>query len=209
VQFRPAEGPDGLQISIQMGPDLARQLVRAFASLPQDLTSQMDEAGVALATRLEFLRLDRGARAAARELWDLVKARGRPELLGAAVRQRLGDPDLSAPQAIANAEASHQEANRARADANRAGVEAHRALADANRRCAGSPADTPSVIDDGRPTVLFVSPADVNAALAALKRLAAALRAGALIRAFDAGSLALAAEELLDHVGACRGAAGR
>jgi hypothetical protein len=49
----------------------------------------------------------------------------------------------------------------------------------------------------------------VDAALVALKRLVAALRAGAVLSAFDAGSLALAAEELLDHTGASRGAAGR
>ena len=49
------------RLGIQMREDTARQLVRAFAALPAEISSEMDAAKVALATRLDYLRLDRGS----------------------------------------------------------------------------------------------------------------------------------------------------
>src|SRR5207253_7201945 len=68
------------RLGIQMGADTARQLYRAFATLPPELSCEMDAARISLATRLEILRLDRGCRGAARELWEAVKAKGHPQL---------------------------------------------------------------------------------------------------------------------------------
>jgi ParB family chromosome partitioning protein len=61
------------RLGIQMREEKARQMVRAFATLPEELSAQMDAAKVALATRLEYLRLERGGRAdAAAQVWAAI-----------------------------------------------------------------------------------------------------------------------------------------
>lgn len=156
------------RLGIQMGEDRARQLARAFAALPAELSAEMDAAGIALATRLDFIRLDRGRRAAARELWEAVKARGRPELLSAAVRTCLERPQVEPGAAVDAAEALHRAADEARARSQRRTREPS--------RMAGSAGE----------------------ALLALRRLLAELREGAIVSTYDAGSLRLCAEELLE-----------
>ena len=93
------------RLGIQLGADSARQLYRAFSSLPPEVSTDMDAAGISLATRLDYLRLDRGCRGAAREFWEAVKERGRPELLPGALRRRLEQPGLDAAAALGAAEA--------------------------------------------------------------------------------------------------------
>jgi ParB family chromosome partitioning protein len=106
------------RLGIQMREEKAKALVRAFSAMPAELSAEMDAAGVALATRLEYLRLGRGGRAdAAAELWAAVRRHDRPELLHAVVRERLEDPDVDADDAVARAVAMREAADEARARA--------------------------------------------------------------------------------------------
>lgn len=156
------------RLGIQISEDRAKQLARAFAALPAELSAEMDAAGIALATRLDFIRLDRGREAAARELWKAVKAKGRPDLLSAAVRTCLERPGVDPQSAVIAADALHRAADEARARRQRTGED--------RSRLAESAAE----------------------ALAALRRLLADLREGATVSTYDAGSLRLCAEELLE-----------
>jgi ParB family chromosome partitioning protein len=160
------------RLGIQMGADSVRQLYRAFASLPREVSSEMDAAGITLATRLEYLRLDRGCRGAATELWEAVKEHGRPDLLAGALRQRADHPGLEASGALQAAEAVRGEANQARALALRP-------------ESAGELAD----------------PTTVAAALGVLRDLVAQLRRGVRLRPYDAGTVRLCAEEILAQLG--------
>jgi ParB family chromosome partitioning protein len=148
--------------------DSARQLYRAFSSLPAEVSTDMDAAGIGLATRLDYLRVDRGCRGAARELWEAAKVRGRPELLSGALRQRLERPGLDAAAALGAAEAHRDDANRARARALR-------------------PEPTGEVAD----------PATVAAALEVMRSLVAQLRRGVRLSSYDEGTIRLCAEEIL------------
>ena len=48
-------------------------MVRAFASLPPELSDQLDEEQVCLHTRMKLLELRRGRAEAADELWAAVR----------------------------------------------------------------------------------------------------------------------------------------
>jgi ParB family chromosome partitioning protein len=156
------------RLGIQIGADSARQLYRAFSSLPPEVSTDMDAAGISLATRLDYLRVDRGCRGAARELWEAAKVRGRPELLSGALRQRLERPGLDAAAALGAAEAHRDDANRARA----------RALRE-------------------EPTGEVADPATVAAALEVMRSLVAQLRRGVRLSSYDEGTIRLCAEEIL------------
>ena len=157
-----------------MREEKARQLVRAFAALPPELSEQMDAAKVALATRIEYLRLERGRTEAAGELWEAVKGRQRPELLSAALRECLDHPDLAPVEAVERAAELREAADRARAQAQRTEAEPGDHVVDAE------------VLAD---------------AMAGLRRLLGVLRAGARLSRYDAGSLRLFATEVLALVG--------
>lgn len=163
------------RLGIQMRQDKARQLVRAFAALPAEVSSEMDAAKVALATRLDYLRLERGCAEAAAELWAAVRDRQRPELLSAAVHERLAHPDLDARESVDRAEERRELADQARARAQRPGTSAE-----------------PGEID----------PQVVEEVLEGLRLLLGQLRGGASVGHFDAGSLRLFAGELLELLGA-------
>jgi ParB family chromosome partitioning protein len=154
-----------------MGADSARQLYRAFSSLPPEVSTGMDAAGISLATRLEYLRMDRGCRGAARELWEAAKVRGRPELLSGALRQRLEQPALDAAAALGAAEAVRVDANRARARALRP-----------------------------EPAGELADPATVAAALEVMRSLVAQLRLGLRLSRYDEGTIRLCAEEILAQI---------
>jgi ParB family chromosome partitioning protein len=164
------------RLGIQMREDTARQLVRAFAALPAEISSEMDAAKVALATRLDYLRLDRGSADAAAELWAAVRDRQRPQLLSAAVRERLAHPDLDADDAVDRAEELRESADEARARAQR-------------------PAPTDAAAGEE------VDPQVVRDVLEAMRQLAGLLRSGVSLRRFDAGSLRLYAGELVELLG--------
>lgn len=168
------------RLGIQMREDKARQLVRAFAAIPAEISCEMDAAKVALATRLEYLRLERGCAEAAAELWAAVRQRERPDLLAAAVREQLAHPDLEAPEAVERAEELHELADEARARVQRPGREVAADEADAQV---------------------------VGEVLEGLRQLLGLLRAGATVGRFDAGSLRLFASELLGALGSEEAAA--
>jgi len=166
------------RLGIQLRPEKAKALVRAFAAIPAEISAEMDAAKVALLTRMEYLRLGRGRADAAAELWEAVKATERPELLGAAVRERLDHPTLDAEGALEAAQALHDAADEARARAQR-------------ERVGTATSDGPQPV-----------PEDVaREAARALKELLAALRAGAALDPYLAGSFALFATELGELVG--------
>jgi ParB family chromosome partitioning protein len=162
------------RLGIQMRAERAKDLVRAFKALPVELSADMDAHKIALATRMTYLRLDRGCQAAADELWAAVKARGRPELLSAAVSERLEHPGLDGDEALERAEERH-------------------AAADEARRAALRPVGEEGAAGDEEPV-------DVGSALEALRGLLADLRSGKRLTPYDVGSLRLFAEELLGLV---------
>lgn len=170
------------RLGIQMREDKAKALVRAFAAMPAELSADMDAAKIALATRLEYLRLSRGGRAdAAAELWAAVKRHDRPDLLHAVVRERLDDPDVDADVAVARAVAMREAADEARARAQlRDDVEEAGLRAELGDEAAADDAD----------------PQLVAEALAALRALLGELRAGRCLPRYDAGSAKLLAAEL-------------
>lgn len=105
------------RLGIQMREERAARVARAFATLPPELSAEMDAAKVALATRMDFLRLASavgGRKAAADELWEAVKARGRQDLLARALRESLADAALGPAEAFAVAEEARAAANDAR-----------------------------------------------------------------------------------------------
>ena len=95
---RPASAPRGRRSCpvLASSSGRARQMVRAFASLPPELSDQLDEEQVSLHTRMRLLALRRGRTEAADELWAAVRARRSPELLAGAVAETLEHPRLSA-----------------------------------------------------------------------------------------------------------------
>lgn len=109
------------RLGIQLSEAGARKVVRALQALPDGLSDQMDAEGVALSARVDWIRLAKGRKESAQELWDAVKAMGRVDLLGSASRAALADPSATVEQAIQRAEAVQEEA-----DANRARLIAQR-----------------------------------------------------------------------------------
>ncbi|MDP7739645.1 MULTISPECIES: ParB/RepB/Spo0J family partition protein [Mycobacterium] len=165
------------RIGVQLNVDKAKQVVRAFKALPAEVSSQMDAEGVALATRLDFLKLGKGRDNAASEIWAAVRERGTPKLLGSAVRAALADPNLSGEQAVEVAQQLHEAANASRSAALRGGSDAA----------------------DGE--VEEADPEIVGAAVTALTRLLAELRGGKKIGGYAGGTLLLHARELLTLAG--------
>lgn len=162
------------RLGVQMGEDTARRLVRAFARLPVELSCEMDEREVALATRLEYIQLgQRDGEEAAGAIWEAVKEAGRVDLLRGTVRQCLDSPSLGVAEALSRAEEM-------RTRTGRSGD--------------GQGCEEPS--QDG--LVRELVDADVLArASEGIKALLAALRAGGRLKRYDAGSLQLWTEELL------------
>jgi ParB family chromosome partitioning protein len=162
------------RIGVQLNVDKAKQIVRAFKTLPADVSSQMDAEGVALATRLDFLKLEKGRVNAASEIWAAVRDRGTPKLLGGAVRAAMADPNLSADDAVDVAQKLHDAANASRSAALRgdAVIEAEEADAEI-----------------------------VGAAVTAVSRLLAELRSGKKLGGYAGGTLLLHTRELVSLAG--------
>ncbi len=166
------------RLGLQLTPRKARQIVRAFAELPRELSAEMDEHQVALHTRIRFAQLRQGRAEAASQIWAAVKDRGRTDLLPAAVQAGLDDPRIDPPKAVEAADALHQAANASR-----------------SQKLSRHP-DHPEQ---------QVTPAVVSAAITALRDLAAELRAGVRPARFDVGSLRLLAEEIVRLLSAPQG----
>ena len=181
------------RLGIQLGPERARQMVRAFASLPPELSDQLDEEQVSLHTRMKLLELRRGRTEAADELWAAVRARRSPELLAGAVTETLEHPRLSATEAIGRAQAKRDSANQARSQV----MKAHAAAAKGGGEGLGG--DARAEGDDG-PTPVMAG--TVQVVITALRALLGELRAGARPSRYDAGSVRLLAGEVLGQLGA-------
>lgn len=103
------------RLGLQCSPRKARELVRAFAEMPREISEEMDEAKVSLHTRIRFVELCRGRAAAANDIWAEVKKDGRTKLLPAALASAAADEALSGEAAVGHAEQLHLEANNSRA----------------------------------------------------------------------------------------------
>jgi ParB family chromosome partitioning protein len=164
------------RLGLQLSVDRAKQLVRAFKALPTELSDDMDAEHIALATRMEFLRLDRGRADAAQELWAAIKARQRPELLAAAIRETSQHPELAADEAVDRAGEFREASNAARAAALRWNHQD----------------------DDDQGDGEAPAAADVTVLLEAFGQVLPQLRGGRAPERYDAGSLRLFATELLE-----------
>lgn len=202
------------RLGLQLSPRRARELVRAFAALPADVSEEMDAERVALHTRIRFVQLQQGRAHAAAEIWAAVKTSGRTELLYAATGAALEDPEITAEQALAAAAEDHHAAAEARAAALRSGPPAIAATAGPGRPAdpeadeseqprdpapgagarAAAPADGPKS-DTGEERA-GEGAAAVTEACQALRSLVRALHQGTEINRYDRGSLRL----LLDQV---------
>lgn len=162
------------RIGVQLNVDKAKQIVRAFKALPADVSSEMDEEGIALATRLDFLKLGRGRENAASDIWAAVREHGTPKLLGGAVRAAMADPGLSGQDAVEIAQKVHDSANASRAAALRA--------------------DSDCEVEEADPEL-------VGAAVTAMTRLLADLRQGKKLGGYAGGTLLLHVRELFNLTG--------
>ncbi|GAA3549952.1 ParB N-terminal domain-containing protein [Amycolatopsis ultiminotia] len=167
------------RLGLQLTPRKARELVRAFAEMPRELAEEMDEAKISLHTRIRFIELRRGREGAAEGIWAAVKENGRTRLLGTALAHA-HDRDLSAEEALASAEETHQHADEARAAKLRA-----------------QPADEYLTEEEAPP----VDQTLVDAALNALRALVHAVSAGNRLHDHDASSLRLLTDHLADNSG--------
>lgn len=171
-----APWPDVLQrIGVQLNEDKAKLIVRAFKALPAEVSSEMDAENIALATRLDFLKLGKGRQQAANDIWAAVRDRGATKLLSGAVRAAMADPSLSADDAVDLAQQVHDAANSSRAAAAR-----------------GAAQDDDVEEADGEV---------VGAAVTALTRLLAELREGKKLGGYAGGTLLLHTRELLTLTG--------
>lgn len=162
------------RIGVQLNAEKAKQIVRAFKSLPTEVSTDMDAEGVALATRLEYLKLEKGRQSAASEIWAAVRDRGTPKLLGGAVREAMADPSLSPEDAVEIAQQLHDSANASRSAALRG--------------------DTDTAVEEADPEI-------VGSAVTAVTRLLAELRAGKKLAGYAGGTLMLHTRELLTLAG--------
>lgn len=168
------------RLGLQLTADKARMLVRAFSVLPAELSSEMDAQQVALASRLEFVKLDRGRRDAAAAIWAAIRDRAQPRLLTGAVRAALQDPSLSADDAVAAALDTH----------------------DHTTVPTGSDVDVDVDDADDAPTLEVPS---VGAVCTVLDELLAVLDAGGRLDRYAAGDLRLRMMRLAEHLDCCVG----
>ncbi|HWD04282.1 MAG TPA: chromosome partitioning protein ParB, partial [Amycolatopsis sp.] len=161
------------RLGLQLSPRKARELVRAFAEMPREVAEEMDEAKVSLHTRIRFVELRRGREQAAQDIWAAVKNTGRTRLLPSALAAASADENLSAEQALAEAERVQEQADSARAEKLRAKPEAERRAVDSRL---------------------------VERGLAVLRQLLLALVQGAELGQHDRGSLVLLLDQLGDVV---------
>jgi ParB family chromosome partitioning protein len=184
------------RLGIQLGHERARQMVRAFASLPPELSDQLDEEQVSLHTRMKLLELRRGRAEAADELWAAVRARRAPQLLAGAVAEALAHPGLGTDAAIERAKTKREEANQARSEVMRARAAATRA---SSKQWPHGDAGDAAQGDASK--VAEVNGQSVQAAINGLRALLEEMRAGARPSRYDAGSVRLLATEVLDYLG--------
>lgn len=205
------------RLGLQLSPRKARAVAAAVTTLPREMSEEMDQHKVALYTRLQLLTVGTGHGDVAAELWQAVKARGRADLLGAAVRaHRAGIVD--AGSAAEAADVVRAAGNAARSEALRrpvtAAADGQPAAAPLTEPAesstpptagtAGEPQDaaTPPAptADSPTPSAAVVPEAAVGGALTGLRDLVSHLSQGGQLHRFDAGSLRLLVTQLLHHL---------
>ena len=107
------------RLGLELSKSRAQQFVRAFAAIPEEISSEMDAERVSLNGRLGWTKLARTRQEVADRIWGELKRTDRTELLSAAVDAAMSDPTLDAPEAIEAAAATRAAADHARADAGR------------------------------------------------------------------------------------------
>lgn len=202
------------RLGLQVSERKARQLHQALAALPAEVSTDMDQARISLATRLRLAALERGRATAGMEIWEAVRAAGRPDLLPGALAQRQTHPDLDTASAIEAADAVRAAGNAARAAALTRPSPAPPTVPVAPPAAAqdgfGEAHDTetpraaaqhdPTEPSDAPSTPTAPAPSrhvDASPVRRALTDLLGQLRAGAQPSRFDAGSLRLLAADLL------------
>lgn len=103
-----------VRLGLQLNERKAGELVRAFRSLPRELTEEMDEAAVRLNTRIRFAELRNGRTEAAHGIWAALRTSKRLHLLPTAVNVGLEEEDLGPDDIIAAAEGRQEAANASR-----------------------------------------------------------------------------------------------
>ncbi len=208
------------RLGLQLSARKARELVAAFKALPAHLSEEMDEEKVRLATRIRFARLRAGRAEAADEIWAAVKAAKKTPVLAAAVQAAMTDPQLSAQQALDQAEQEREQANDARAQAlSRAHVGLPEELLQAEQTAVDNdgsvpgPDEAPAHAEHEGPAAPVPTPptppsgagggqseADATACLNGLRSLLAELRSGQVLGRYARGSLRLLLDELHPHL---------
>jgi ParB family chromosome partitioning protein len=184
----------------------------------------MDEANIRLHTRLRFTALLQGRTQAAEDIWAAVRAKGRPELLPAALTAAealADDVDVDADAVVAEAAEARDRSYAARAEKlRRAGSSAPppatQALATedgpdhgqgddrviGDKELAPGPGLAPAMLESATATAIpddseqLVDPRLVATVLATLRELAAALGHGRHLTAYDQASLELLWDQL-------------
>lgn len=169
------------RLGLQLSERKARALVRAFSEMPPELAADMDAHHVALATRLEWLRLTAGRAEAAAGIWAALKARSAPQLLAGAVAASLAQPDLDPDAAVDAATEVRDHANQARSAR------------------LSSPRPDPDDPPAGAETTP-VDPDVAGVALSGLRALLEALRGGSTLERYTAGSLRLLVTEIAERL---------
>lgn len=179
------------RLGLQMSPRKAREIVRAFAELPRDLTEDMDEQKVQLHTRIRFLKLRSGRQAAADEIWAAVKTQPRPaQVLGQALSVAAHVENLSTEQILDEAESRRCAAN----DARRAALigdgpgERRHPVTGADQELGTDLVSAPQVSEEL-----------VERALDDLRALASAVATGHRLRPYDKASLQMLLAQLTSH----------
>ncbi len=175
------------RIGIQLSEDKAKKLVGAFRAIPPEVSSEMDAAEVTLHSRMEFLKLHRGRREAATEIWEALRTRDdTSQLLTRAVTEAIEHPNARTGEVVAVAEAFREAARTARG---------HRPESAGG----GSESATPDV--DGCGVGGEIDSEQVARCRVVLNVLLDRLRGGATVSGYDRGSLRLQLteiQELLD-----------
>lgn len=200
------------RLGLQLSPRKARELVRAFAELPREISEEMDEVGIALHTRIRFAQLRTGRTQAAEDIWAAVRSRGKPELLPGAIdvatKTAVPVPECDdsvdgATVIVDVAQQLHDHANAARAAKLRrtCGAGGDAAL-DVEQHAEPQPdfdhqdrsaAPTASAADATRTDIAADLVAD---AFAALRALAAAVATGGALSPHDQASLRLLIDQI-------------
>lgn len=195
------------RLGLQLSPRKARELVRAFAELPREISEEMDEAGIALHTRIRFAQLRTGRTQAAEDIWAAVRSRGKPELLPGAIDlatkpvPECDDSVDGATVIVDVAQQLHDHANAARAAKLRrtSGADGD-AAHDVGQHAEPRP-DFDHHESSTTPTGPAATRVDVAAdlvadALAALRALAAAVATGCALSPHDDASLRLLIDQI-------------